>query len=291
MRSRFTEPQEPPNDLAPSGLTTPRAAAVAGVAFAVLFVASVLIIRSFVEAPSTGSLSGVADVLGDYVSVASAYLVPFSGIAFLWFIGVVRDRIGVYEDRFFATVFLGSGLVFVAILFSAAGVAAGALTLTQPTPAMLDLGKSIARGMFYLYGARSAGVFTIVTSMIVLRTGALPRWAAFTGFVIGLVLLLSVQSFELVILLFPAWVLLLSLVILRAGASGPESEHVATHPPENTCAGQSLRCRAHRYLDLSTPHWISRHHQRHDGDDHAAKNDRSARCWHRSCSRRPLRPP
>jgi hypothetical protein len=217
MTSRFTEPQEPPNDLAPSRLTTPRAAAVAGVAFAVLFVASVLIIRSFVEAPSTGSLSGVTDVLGGYISVATAYLVPFSGIAFLWFIGVVRDRIGVYEDRFFATVFLGSGLVFVAMLFSAAGVAAGVLTLAQPTPATLELGKSIARGMFYLYGARSAGVFTIVTSMIVLRTGALPRWAAFTGLVIGLVLLLSVQSFQLVILLFPAWVLLLSVIILVRG--------------------------------------------------------------------------
>ena len=217
MRSRFTEPQEPPNDLAPSGLTTPRAAAVAGVAFAVLFVASVLIIRSFVEAPSTGPMSGVTDVLGDYISVATAYLVPFSGIAFLWFIGVVRDRIGVYEDRFFATVFLGSGLVFVAILFSAAGVAAGALTMAQPSAAMLELGKSIARGMFYLYGARSAGVFTIVTSMIVLRTGALPRWAAFAGLAIGLVLLLSVQSFQLVILLFPAWVLLLSVIILVRG--------------------------------------------------------------------------
>jgi len=217
MTSRFTEPQEPPNDLAPSRLTTPRAAAVAGVVFALLFVASVLIIRSFVDAPSTGSLSGVADVLGDYISVAVAYLIPFSGIAFLWFIGVVRDRIGVYEDRFFATVFLGSGLMFVAMLFSAAGVAAGVLTLAQPTAATLELGKSIARGMFYLYGARSAGVFTIVTSMIVLRTGALPRWAAFAGLAIGLVLLLSVQSFELVIVLFPAWVLLLSVIILVRG--------------------------------------------------------------------------
>jgi hypothetical protein len=193
---------------------------VAGVVFAVLFVASILIIKAFVAGSSTGSATGIADMLRDYISVATAYLVPFAGIAFLWFIGVVRDRIGVYEDRFFATVFLGSGLVFVAMLFSAAGVAAGVLTLAQPTTATLELGASIARGMFYLYGARSAGVFTIVTSMIVLRTGALPRWAAFTGLVVGLVLLLSVQSFELVILLFPAWVLLLSLIIFVRGPAG-----------------------------------------------------------------------
>ena len=49
-------------------------------------------------------------------------LVPFAGIAFLWFIGVLRDRIGEREDRFFATVFLGSGLLFVAMIFVAAGI-------------------------------------------------------------------------------------------------------------------------------------------------------------------------
>jgi hypothetical protein len=52
-------------------------------------------------------------------------LIPFAGIAFLWFIGVIRDRIGGREDRFFATVFLGSGLLFVGMLFVAAAVAGG----------------------------------------------------------------------------------------------------------------------------------------------------------------------
>ena len=52
-------------------------------------------------------------------------MVPFAGIAFLWFIGVVRDRIGEREDKFFATVFLGSGLLFVAMLFAAAAVLGG----------------------------------------------------------------------------------------------------------------------------------------------------------------------
>jgi hypothetical protein len=51
------------------------------------------------------------------------YLVPFAGIAFLWFIGVLRDRLGELEDRFFATVFFGSGLLFLAMLFASAAVA------------------------------------------------------------------------------------------------------------------------------------------------------------------------
>ena len=51
-------------------------------------------------------------------------LVPFAGIGFLWFVAVLRDRVGDAEDRFFATVFLGSGLLFVAMLFVASAVAA-----------------------------------------------------------------------------------------------------------------------------------------------------------------------
>ena len=58
---------------------------------------------------------------------AATVLVPFAGIAFLWFIGVVRDRVGAAEDRFFATVFLGSGLLFVAMLFTSSALMTGLL--------------------------------------------------------------------------------------------------------------------------------------------------------------------
>jgi len=65
-----------------------------------------------------------------------------------------------------------------------------------------------------MYGARSAGVFTLVTSTILLRTQVAPKWAAILGVAVGLSLLLSVQWFDLVILAFPAWVALLSVLIL-----------------------------------------------------------------------------
>jgi hypothetical protein len=224
MAQRSSEPQPSPEKLAPSGLSTPRAAAVAGLVFAVLFVVSVLAVRSFVE-PSAGGLVGLVGALfGDHVSIVPAYLIPFAGIAFLWFIAVVRDQIGVLEDRFFSTVFLGSGFVFVAMLFSAASVVAGLLTLAQPTSATTDLGASIARGMFYIYGARSAGVFTIVASMIAFRTGAIYRWASLVGLVTGFVLLLSAGSLDWVILLFPAWVTLVSIVILVVHARPKAAE-------------------------------------------------------------------
>ena len=64
--------------------------------------------------------------------IGGMYLAPFAGIMFLWFVAVVRDQIGEREDRFFATVFFGSGLLFVALLFAAAAVA------TRPPTAMVD---------------------------------------------------------------------------------------------------------------------------------------------------------
>jgi hypothetical protein len=101
------------------GLETPRAAGVAGLAFAGLFIASIVLLRNSPSGASTPA--EIRDFyLGEQagrVSLVGVYLAPFSGIAFLWFIAVIRNLIGDREDRFFATVFLASGLLFVAMLF------------------------------------------------------------------------------------------------------------------------------------------------------------------------------
>ena len=114
-------------------LETPRAAGVAGLAFAGLFTASIVLLRN---QPSGGSTA--AEVRDFYLSrnagsvaLVGVYLVPFSGIAFLWFIAAVRHLIGDREDRFFATVFLGSGLIFVAMMFFAAGVGGSLLAAVK----------------------------------------------------------------------------------------------------------------------------------------------------------------
>jgi len=198
----------------PRNLSTPRAAGIAGILFAVLFTASIMVVQAFVGLTPSQFAEAAGGSLHRTGTILTSYLVPFAGIAFLWFIGVVRDRIGAQEDRFFATVFLGSGILFVAMMFSAAAVVAAVLSLSTYAPESVELGRSIARSMLYTYGARSAGVFTIVTSTIILRTHVTSRWVAFLGFLLGLTLLLSVQWFDLIILLFPAWVALLSVLIL-----------------------------------------------------------------------------
>src|ERR1700757_951045 len=106
-----------------SPLRTPRAAAGAGIIFSVLLITALTLLR--LSAPPSPAVAGTwLTDSGHRAAVAIGLnLVPFVGISFLWFIGVLRDRIGEREDRFFATVFLGSGLLFVAMLFVAAAVA------------------------------------------------------------------------------------------------------------------------------------------------------------------------
>jgi len=119
---------------AASPLRTPRAAAVAGIIFSVLLTAALVLLR--VSVPAHPAVPGLWLTDSHHrAEVAIALnLVPFAGIAFLWFIGVLRDRIGEREDRFFATVFLGSGLLFVAMIFVAAAIAGGLIAADSSSP-------------------------------------------------------------------------------------------------------------------------------------------------------------
>src|SRR5690348_232215 len=107
-------------------LRMPKAAAIAGIAFSILLLASFWLLRRSVPGDPNDPGTWLRT---DASSVALALnLVPFAGVAFLWFIGVLRDRLGDTEDRFFSTVFFGSALLFLAMLFVAAGVL-GAIVL------------------------------------------------------------------------------------------------------------------------------------------------------------------
>jgi hypothetical protein len=108
-----------------SPLRTPRAAAVAGIVFSVLLITALVLLRLSVPAQPGAAGAWLTDPGRRTAVVIALNLIPFAGIAFLWFIGVIRDRIGEREDRFFATVFLGSGLLFVSMLFVAAAVSGG----------------------------------------------------------------------------------------------------------------------------------------------------------------------
>jgi hypothetical protein len=204
--------------------TAPRSAGLAGIVFSVLFVASLLLAsarpsdgldeRAFVDWFHT---QGVVAI-----TFSALYLAPFAGIAFLWFIGVIRHRIGSGEDQFFATVFLGSGLLFVA-MYWAAGAVLASLVAGNRYDAAPPLGagrieevRSVAFSFLFVLAARAAAVFMITTCTIARRTAIFPRPLIVAGYAIAIVMLLSLSFLQWIVLLFPAWVCVASGYILVA---------------------------------------------------------------------------
>jgi hypothetical protein len=203
-----------------SALRTPRAAAIAGIVFSVLLITALTLLR--VSVPGNPAVAGqwLTDS-GKRTAVAIGLnLIPFAGIAFLWFIGVIRDRIGAHEDRFFATVFLGSGLLFVGMLFVAAAVAGGLISgiasSGSPGAGTLALGRNVTSLLLNVYTMRMAAVFTLTTVTIARRTAIVSRWLTLAGVATALVLLVGVGISPWVELLFPAWILAVSIDILAA---------------------------------------------------------------------------
>jgi hypothetical protein len=166
-------------------------------------------------------------------------LVPFAGIFFLWFIAVVRERLGRVEDQFFATIFIGSGLLFLAMMFAAAA-SAGAIVAGYAkdpagfgTTATYQYARQIIAEVFTVYALRMAAVFLISQATLWLRTKVMPKWMAFATYATALVLLLVVTRASAVILIFPAWVLLVSTYILIT--------HLTGRAPDDPMGGSDFR--------------------------------------------------
>jgi hypothetical protein len=199
-------------------LTTPRAAAVAGILFSVLLIICLVLVRISVPADAHDAGAWLA---GSGANVALALnLLPFSGVAFLWFIGVVRDRLGEHEDKLFATVFLGSGLLFLAMLFASAATAGGVIAAFQTMPqqvidaGLYGYGRATTYELMNTYAIKMAGVFMLSSCTLFLRLKLAPRWMVYLGYALALCLLLSIGLISWIALVFPLWTLLISVYIL-----------------------------------------------------------------------------
>lgn len=199
-------------------LTTPSAAAVAGVVFAILFGTTLILIRTKMPEGLHDS-SAWLNQQGGKIGIATV-LMPFAGISFLWFIGVVRDGLGRFEDRFFATVFLGSGLLFLAMMFVATTVAAGMVATnkgvidTAAHVEVIDFGKMVVLSASKTYALRMAAVFMISLATIWLKTRLMPSWLVALSYLAALVLLIISDLSMWVTLAFPIWVLVVSVFML-----------------------------------------------------------------------------
>jgi hypothetical protein len=208
-----------------TALKTPRAAATAGIIFSILLLIIFWLLR--VSVPVDPMDHGAWLRTNSHTVAGALNLVPFAGIAFLWFIGVLRDRLGEREDRFFATVFFGSAMLFLAMLFAAAAVA-GALVLAfaaQPneliTSPSFHFARAVAYNLMNVYAIKAAGVFMFSTSTVAIYTGFAPRWIALLGYALALILLFGSYYITWGFVVLPIWVFMISVYILTDALRRP----------------------------------------------------------------------
>jgi hypothetical protein len=190
---------------------------VAGVVFSLLFGTALVLIR--LALPEGAEAGSQWLIEGSTNLKVAATIVPFAGIAFLWFMGVVRDGLGRYEDKFFSTVFIGSGLLFLAMMFVAIGVGAGLeRSNAAGDPGVAAFGQMVLLTMTKTYALRMAAVFMISLATIWLKTGLMPRWLVGVTYFVAVGLLLASDISMWLTLAFPIWVLVVSVLLLvRAG--------------------------------------------------------------------------
>jgi hypothetical protein len=208
-------------------LTTPRTAAIAGILFGLLFSTSLVLMRTAIPEEINRD-TGWVTAGSSRINLALG-LMPFAGIAYLWFIGVVRDRLGDFEDKFFSTVFFGSSLVFIGLVFIAMAIAGGILTTytfinkEAPDFTVIYFARALMLHISNVYALRMAGVTMISLGTIWMRTGLMPRWLAVVTFSLALVLLVVVNYSYWFTLAYPAWVTLISLYILWMRLTHPDT--------------------------------------------------------------------
>jgi hypothetical protein len=205
---------------------TPIAGAVAGIIFAVLFTVSMTILRHTMGEAANDTGAWLTEDLG-VVKFALA-LVPFAGLAFLWFIAVARERLGRFEDQFFSTVFIGSGLLFLAMVFAAAAGAGAIVAAAANDPdgfassSTYVYARQAVTQILGVYALRMAAIFQLSQASLWFRTGVMPRWMALVTVAVALLLLFVFTQAWWVVLVFPAWVLLVSAYIIVVQSTAEE---------------------------------------------------------------------
>jgi hypothetical protein len=217
---------EATDEITPQVLRTPRAAGLAGIVFAVLFGLIVVLLRRVVPADPHDAGAWLTKAGSRREIQLALGLVPLCGIFFLWFMGAVRSRIGETEDKFLATEFLGSGLLFIAMLFvfsALFGALIGVAGLHHGNPPLdiWQLGRATTFNLAATYAVRMAAVFMIVASTIAFRLRVHSRVVAGFGYAAAVLLLFGSSSIPWLMPVFLVWVLLVSINIVVLSSPHP----------------------------------------------------------------------
>ena len=200
-------------------LRSPRSAAIAGIIFSILMITGMVLIFNMTRNVPADITQEWLDTWAQPASVAVT-LVPFAGIAFLWFTGVVRDRLGEHEDQFFATIFLSSGIITVVLFFIWAAIFGAIMSMSSLAAVGLGdddvyiFGFALMNRIIGNYTLRMAGVYMMAIGTLWTRSGIMPRWLRITTYLLALAYLLFANWAREARFIFPVWVFVVSVHIL-----------------------------------------------------------------------------
>jgi hypothetical protein len=215
------EPEPEPEHRSVRGRSI-EAAAAAGFLFAVLsFVALLLLNSAPALTASDAELNAWYSDKGNRTSLTVGLSMSvFAAVSFLWFVAVIRKRVGAREDKFFSTVFLGSGILLTGVMLAGAAAQAGpaiAVDLADgrvPHTAAISALNGLGTALLLIVLPRLHAVFMISTSTMTLRTGVFNRSLSYLGYGVALLMFFTPVLFEPVGLAFPIWVGVLSAAMI-----------------------------------------------------------------------------
>lgn len=219
-------------------LTSFEVAAVAGVVCAVCWSIS---LRGLLGRPGLGASEDelrrhYADVGADATAVQLALMI-LGTVAYLWFVGVVRSRLGARESRLGGTVFLGASVLFTGLLLvGGAALAAPSILVElggqQPDPGAASMVRALAAIILSVFAPRVATLVMFSVATLSRRAGALPRWLIVLTYVLGVVEFVNVTISTPILYVFPAWIALVSVVVLvRHPTPAPTAADGSSAPP------------------------------------------------------------
>jgi hypothetical protein len=211
----------PPGRYIPRSLRSIEAAAIAGLLHSVLSLVATGMLLSAPD-PADGD-----QVIADWylddgnqrTLILAVNLLTISSIMFVWFVAVIRRRVGERENRFFGTVFFGSALLLTGawlvagVLFAAPAVAGQAFDMV-PDAGTVAMTQAGGLTMASIVATRLEAVFMIASTTVGRLSEAFPRWLVLIGYAVGVTLLLMPVPNEALTWVFPVWVAVVSTVLL-----------------------------------------------------------------------------
>jgi hypothetical protein len=199
-------------------------APVSGIVFVVLFIVGMSLINLPDGDDSAQKIASFYNDKGDRAqTIIASYLLVLAGVFFFWFLGSLRSRLLAVENApgRLTSIAFGGGLVFVAMLMAAAAcfmTVAADITFGDEKFVSVDAARllpELGYPILLIGGLFAAIAMVDAASVLIVRTGVLPRWIGWTGFVVAVLLLFG--AFFLPVIALLLWVLIVSVAMLRRG--------------------------------------------------------------------------